>query len=530
MVIELSVEGKATQAGERYELSAYSVTEESTPTVGGDSSGGTGQISFSAVDNGLVRLFNRDIQISDQSNGKVRGTVNSISANNGIANIVADSSLGRLNANRTIAPYVGTLGGALEYYVGLAGVPAGDLLVDSTLASRPVVVPGWNGTIWDFLKQLCVAEQFEISEVSNYIVIRGLRQRELYRETDSEVSWSVANTQQARKIEVYNYNTRYGIDSLIYPLGGWSDEVQPLQVDAGKVAEYDFEVNGSLISVQQPVAVDSVPPSYDTSSVYTITGNDNRPITAAQWRAQGGKVTVEINDDLKSIHITIVGAREEKYGPYRLAMTAGDGSLYSSLRIVGTGVLWNKELITLRTGASDEDTAVEVGVTIDNPCITDYAKAYTVGMSAADRYAGAQQNLSVSSSVVNRPNETGIVYSPTFAEFNAVYGAMTFAEFNTAYGALTFEEFNELLYAMTDDRFENQAFGNVVGSRVLENNAYYRSRSATITPGGISYSAERDTTFNDFNSVWAGRTFADFNAVWAGERFSDFTVQPLKKE
>jgi len=117
--------------------------------------------------------------------------------------------------------------------------------------------------------------------------------------------------------------------------------------------------------------------------------------------------------------------------------------------------------------------------------------------------------------------------------FNSLYSGDTFADFDTEWAGKTFQDFNDYFYAQVADDFVNQAFGNAAGARVKNGYAYYRVRSATINPQVISYTAERDTIFSDFNDVWAGKTFADFNTEWldpfgAPRKFEDFNIQPMR--
>ena len=521
----------------RIEGVTYSASEESTPIDGGDTTGGTGQINVTIIEDerrdGTELALNNDIEIEDGSNGRFKGTINTVALSAGVATLTGDSLTGKLIADKQVQPFVGTLENAIYYYMGLAGITGTDIFVDPSFASRNVVFPGWFGSLWDFLKQLCWAQQIEISEVSSIIVVRPLRTREVMTETDSQITKNINNGQLAKSIEIYNYNSTYQINGLIYPSGGWNTDVEPYQVNADDTIEINVEVDASIISILQPIAVNSVPKDWTTYSVYSVSGADGLPIPAAQWLDGGGSVTVAINEDRRSLTITIKGARETRYAPYRIAMSSGDGTYYSSLRLTGSAVMWKKELLTLPTGIPAEQTAVDVGITIDSPFVDSIEKAYDVGMRAAGRYAAPVQQLNVTANVINRRGEVGNINLPSFAVFNADYAGQTFANFNTTWSGKTFGDFNDYYFAQVADDFDNQAFGNAAGARVLNGYMYYRVRSATITPQVISYTAERDTTFGDFNTVWAGKTFGDFSTEWVHpsggyRKFEDFTIQPLR--
>lgn len=535
MAIDLKVNGATLVPvdGEtpwRYDLASYSVTEESTPINGSDSSGGTGTMTFGAPADyrtpSTELLINSDVEILDGSNGRTRGRVNSVSIDGGMAGFNADGLLNRLVADKQVEPFIGTLGPAIEYYMSLAEIDSSSVFVDPSLYSRSVEFSGWYGNLWDFIKQMCIAQRIEITQVSSNVIVRPLRSRTLEINNDASKTFNLNNGQLARSIEIYNYNAEYKTNGLIYPTGGWNPDVSVYSVDADETKDIVIEVDASIISVDQPAVVDFVGPDYiGPDSVYTVSGNDNLPITAAQWTAQGGYILVKINDDRKSLTVTVHGARETQYAPYSIAVSSGGGTFYSTLRLCGEAIIWDKELITIPTGVPDDLTAIEVGATIDSPFIDDYDKAYTVGMSAAAMYTAPAQTINVSASVVNRLGDVGSVNLPHFSEFDSDYSGKTFSQFDTTWTGDTFADFTAFYFAEVADNFENQAFGNVSGARVLYSYAYYRVRQATVGPEGISYTAERDTTFDDFNDVWAGKTFADYDTTYT---FGQHAIQPLR--
>ena len=400
----------------------------------------------------------------------------------------------------------------------------------SVQGPKQVSYVGFTGDVWDWLKQICVAQQIEISLVSSNIVVRPIRGREAEVHKNSSVSWSVANGDIARAVRVWQYNSYRQVNGLVYPAGGWNSDVAVYQVDANEVLTVNIPVNVSIESLQQPSVVSYVDRAYTgPSSVYAVAGNDGLPVPPAQWTAQGGSLTVAIGEDTRSIDVTITGASDPvgTYAPYRIAMSAGPSNYYSSLRLIGTGVFFSKQSYDFTTGVPNDKTATEIGVEIDSPAINTIQEAYTIGIGAAQRWAGADQGISVSATVINRKGDKGTYNYPTFAQFDTDYAGKTFAQFDTTWTGKTFADFNNAYYASVADTFENQAFGNVAGARVKHRQAYYRIRNATTTEAGIQYSAERDTTFADFDAVWTGKTFADFDTRFTGKTFADFGVIPL---
>lgn len=535
MAVNLKVTGNGHFQGASTNLTDYNATEDATPIEGSDSSGGVGQITFGVIEDptseGTILLLNDTVELEDGSNGRTQGVVNGVSSTDGVASVSADARLVAFMATRTTQPYNGTLGGAFTYYLGLVGITTG-FSIDSTITSRTVTFPGFTGNMWDYMKQMCIAQQVEIALVSSNIVLRPLRARTVEVRKNASESWAVQNSDLAQSVEVYYYNNKYLTNGLTYPQGGWNPDVSVYQVDANATLEFDIPTNVSLTSVQQPVVQDNVTRAYNASSVYAVAGNDGLPITAAQWSATGGSILVNINDDTSTLHVVIKGAADPtgKYAPYRIAVSSGPSDYYSSLRIVGTGVFTDKQLMTIPTGVPLSKTATVVGATVDNPFISTPAEAATVGLKTAQKWAMAAQTISATATVLNRKGDKGTANYPTFAGYFApLYAGKTFAQFDTLNAGKTFGDWDAIALASVQDTFENQAFGNIAGARVKFRDAMYRIRTATVNASTIDYTAESDTMFSDFDARWTGKTFADFNTRFAGKTFQDFDVIPLYK-
>lgn len=529
-MIELLVEGRASdEEGVRYHLAGYSSSEASTPLYGGDSSGGTGELSFSAVADGveIERMYGREIEITDGSKGRVRGKVTSLTIRNGIADVVASATLSALNAERSVAPFVGTLSGALTYYMGLADIPPSRLNIDPSIMLMPVAFPGFVGSLWDSIKQMTTVLQIEIAEVAGVVTVRPVRSRLVSRASDSEVAWGTTNIQLARSVEVWNNNTRFVTDALLYPAHLDPQQSSP-RIMPNETVTLVEPINGSATTVIQPVAVDYISSDHATSSVYVVMDNEGQVYPASEWRNRGGSVTVSIEPGGSSLRIVITGCGDTQRGPFALAMPYSDGEDFPSLRIVGNGVMWDRQLLSFRTGVDDSDTAAEVGVTLDIPYVSNAAQAYQVAMGAAARACGPLPSISITTPIANRDDDNDAPRIATFGDFNTEFAGLTFAQFNAQWTGKTFDDLNDHMAELVQDRFENQAFGNVVGARVFERNSAFRVREATIEPERIAYTGEADTTFADFNSRWEGKTFADFNSHWANSVFSDLSLQPLK--
>jgi hypothetical protein len=532
MAIELTITGNGKFGGHSTSLINYSADEDSTPTDPNDSSGGYGQLTFEAVEDedsdGSPLLINDGVTLSDGSNGRTGGVVTAVEANDGIVTVTSSSRIGILRARAQAQPYSGTLAGAFAYYLSLAGVVSG-YTVDATIASRPVAFPGWNDEVFVAVKRLCAAQEVEMSLVSNNIVLRPLRTRIAQNVHDTARGWSITNNDLAQNIEIYYYLNQQRTNYLAYPpdISIESPSIGP--VGDGETVILTADLSSSLSAVNQPIPVTDVDPWYTgPDSVYTVIGKDNQPVDPIWWQTHGGSITAVIGEDTRTLTITVVGATDTEglTAPYRIAQMDGEDTI-NTLKVTGTGVFFNKQLITIPTGAEVARTAQVVGATVDNEFITTLAEAYTAGLRTAQSYGSPDQQIRISATVVNRTGEHGSVKYPTFNDFNTINAGKTFNTFNTATGSTTFDQFADAYYLLVADNFENQAFGNAAGARVKFRDAWYRARKATITPEQIDYTAERDTMFSDLNTVWSGKTFADFNTRWAGKSFEDMAVIPL---
>lgn len=506
MAVEIAVTGNGHFAGARSNLANYSVTEDATPIDANDSSGGVGQINFTAIEDaaadGTILLLNDVVTLTDASNGVTSGIVNNLQVNDSSAAISADSRLGLMVAQITAAPYTGTLGGAFTYYLSLCGIVSG-FVIDSTITARSVTYQGFTGNLWDFMRQMCAAQQVEISLVSNNIVLRPLRTRTLMADTDNSQAYTVSNGQLAQSVIVNYYNSVRQVSTMVYPAGGWTSDVQVYQVDSGQTIEFDLDVPVSLESISQPAYVASVAKNFTgPGSVYTAAGNDGLPITPAFWKTYGGNLVASINPDNKSIHIVLTGPVFPQYAPYRIAMSSGPSDYYSALRINGTGVFFTQKSITALTGAPASKAPQVIGTTIDNIFINSVAEAWNVALRTAGGFASPIHTIDITANVVNRKGDKGSIVYPTFTNFDTTYAGKTFAQFDTLMGSNTFDQFNAIQFAAVQDNFANQAFGNIAGARRQYREAFYRVRTGTTTEQNITYTAEMDTIFSDFDNVW----------------------------
>lgn len=545
---------RITIGGYPFEASDYTVEEASTPLAGSDTSGGVGSISLTLVYPSVPLIGTRDtgwqkileygpsyfdgaaVELADSRKGYTLGRVDTTSTNNdATVTFTCSTRLGSLNAyNIQAQPFVGTLAQAFEYYCSLGNITT-NVFVDPSIATQPVVFPGWNGELWFYLKQAAAAVSAEVSLVSGIVLLRPIRQRVAAPGRDTARSNDLGGTQLAQAIEVYKYDNRAISNELVYPPGGWSNDVEIITVNAGETIEQVIELSASVSSITQPLMQSFVAEDYTASSVYTIVGDDGLDVDPAMWAAQGGKLSVEINPDTTSLTVRLTGATDipttdgmAMSTTFSVALASDtSGSRYSTLRITGSGVAFDKTKLRVRTGITPQQTGTEVGVTIDNPFISSIDDAYKVGTKAARQYAGVVFRQSGTVLSVNRLGDTGDATYPTYAQVQAALKTVlgptaTYAQVKTYYrttlGLTTYQDVKDYWFSQVQDDFDNQVFGNIAGARVWNpiRRRWFRIRTGTPSPGLISYTADDDLTHADIQGLWAGKTYDQVKALFPG--------------
>ena len=510
-----------------YEASQFSVTEDATPLSAGDSFGSVGSFTMTVLAPGVSdrapsvpdgKLFNarnpatrwiqKDVKLVDDQKGFTLGRIVQVSKRAGdLFDLTCESRLGVLNVfNVQSEPQSGTLDTIFKYYCSLAGVVDG-VYVDPAIANRSITVPGFNGELWYNLKALAAALDVDISLVSGVILVRPIRARIAARNRQTESSISVGGS-LAQQVEVFYYNNEAITNKLVYPPGGWTEEVPVININAGETIEETLELSSSVTSIQQPTMVSSVAPGYESSSVFTISGDDGNAVPASLWSGLGGSLRLEIGEDYQTLKLIVSAPSGIKnrdgslIQTYSIAMTADQTGRYSSLRVIGSGVRFRKESILAGTGVDSSRTSTEIGLSIDNKFISTRDEAYRAGLRAARQFTGRSITLSGSVISVNRGGDSGVLDFIPYSSVQTAFNALTYQE---SKDMLVGQSYNQFMQGMKDsvqNSFANQVFGNVNGARYWDDSTrrWYRVRSANISPTTVSIEAEDDLTHSDFES------------------------------
>lgn len=486
----------ATIGAERVEITQYAVDVASTPIDVADSSGSVGSFTLGIPHRPLLDALayrRQKVTLTDSRRGSVTGYVDDISLDRetGLTTLRGPLTLRDMNIYNVAAkPFSGTLQGALTYYASLAGRTLEFEGVAPELLAERVNFIGWRGELWYHLKMLAAAYGIEFAlqddPAKTAPRVRPIRTRSAGYFSATAHTPSISRDPVAQAVEVNHYATRAVVNEIVYPVNGWSDDLDILSVNAGETSEVTLDLETSLSSVEQPVYAASVPMNYSGRSIYTAVGNDGLPVTPAAWAGGGGEMRLTINDDFTSITVRMTGpkglpdADGGELKSFQIAMSSGEsGNRYSALRVRGSGVHFITKTHTFRTGVPQSRTENAVGETIDNPFLTDLNRVNSAGTRSATRFSGS--SLSLEGAAVH--------LSPEWEPADL-------------------------------DRFPE-----IAGTRVWnkETRGWFRIRSASVSRDSARYSAEDDTTLGEVDAAFDGMTLDQREAIYAGltlaERF-----------
>lgn len=534
---EITILGSGKFSGSSANVVDYRVNESAPALDLNDLRGGVGSIEFTVVEDpsrdGTIMLRGQAFRMEEPYAGAINGVIDSTSViDQAGATVTGSNHLLPLVAERRVAAYSGTLGGALLYYMSLCGVGTG-VQIGPNLASIPVNLPSWTGDVWQGIKRLANIHHFEVAAVGSSIIIRRPRQRMVDVGHYTSIRNNVGGGNAAREVRVHNYNTKWEDSKQVHPDPATSIVDRTIiSVGAGEVSTVNYPVNMWIDSLQ-PITQTLFLPWDNTSStsVYAVVDKDGVAVSTNDWSNGGGEVTLAIGADGRSVDVTVRGMSTNARAPYRIASSSADLEYqYAALYIAADGVSFRDEVISSYTGANEADLPVNSIVEIDDTMVGTMGQAVTVLANAVMNLSGETQALEVQATQVNRRGETGEIEYPTFGEFDATMPTQTFGDFDAVWSTQSFEDFDEYQASLVAASFESQAFGGIAGARARYRDNMYRILDATASPGTYSWTASSDVTFADFedaHGAWEP-TFGEFDDFWGDDiTFSEFARQPL---
>jgi len=196
----------------------------------------------------------------------------------------------------------------------------------------------------------------------------------------------------------------------------------------------------------------------------------------------------------------MVGTSGEAISTFSLALGSDfTGNRYSTLRVVGSGVSFDKQSVNIRTCIDPRLTGTEIGVTIDNPFLSTWDDAYSAGAKAAKIYAGERMILSGAMTSINQLGDTGSATYPRYSYDQSQHQGRTYAQVRTVNAGKTYRTVEQDYFDIVRNDFENQVFGNTGGVRIWDRKTHrwYRTRSGTTDTEEISFQAEDDLVHSD---------------------------------
>lgn len=376
--------------------------------------------------------------------------------------------------------YDATQGGYFRYLCSLCGVY--NVQVDPEFDRKPVAYPGFTGNVWNYIKQFTVATRSEVALVNDTVVLRKPRTFTLPSEVLTTPTIAVSTSDTAQFVEVYNYNSRWTNNEVIYK----ADTVYT--VDLYGVFSTEIKVDHFLGSVSSPLAVtySNFADNYTVGQgQYTVIDSQGKEVDPSWWNSSGAKVQTSLLDP-NTVQLVIIGPKASTsayLGPYRIGRTTTEDT--AALMLTGSGVIIDKQPVRVRTAASARLAKTEVGSTIDNLYLSNSTLAYAAALDAACLSAGPTVTVSAS-----------IAYNPTSA---------------------------------------GQEFGTLAGGRFIYNNNIFRITDVRYTASQIQLSGVADMafydiidllayTFADFNLANFGVTFAVFNTAQSGKTFAQYNA------
>lgn len=314
-------------------------------------------------------------------------------------------------------------------------------------------------------------------------------------------------------------------------------DLEVFSVEAGETKEYVLEVPVHVKSItMQPKCIMAGSTSSDNPNIYSpsvvqgstgmvfgesyyaVVGKDNKPITPAQWNAEGGSVYVEVGDEPNQIKVTVTGMLNTRLSPYRIAESDGQND-YSFIRICGEGYPYVEKTLTFYTGYPRKTDPLK----ISSPYIDTLDKAYAACMYAAQSALGTKTSLEWSGMTPLNEAYTDVVYD---FEREPVTAADVTAFTDAPLPKMATEKWPEgtTMKKIMDDLLKftankpvtdkAQVFGRMAGTCALFDRYMWQINSVEYSESGASITAE------PYTSVW------DLAYLFGMPRVSDLPTPP----
>jgi len=253
----------------------WSISESATSVNITEQTGGTGSASFGAVKTPTSKfVIDNLITLDTDGLGALEGIIGDTSITGDSVSVTVAPTLSLLNAERS-APPTGeqALSAIFASYVALV---TNQIVVDYQATSDPLrIYPGWSGSVWNFLQQLCAFNGVEMTASGDSLVVRdvGSVEYELGAKVVPTFAASVAST--GRSIDVVVQNT-----ALVASLPGskYNYSENP-SVETNATGWSYFLTSGTVATVGRS----TISPLYGTASYRCAITSTVAPSYVATW-------------------------------------------------------------------------------------------------------------------------------------------------------------------------------------------------------------------------------------------------------
>lgn len=292
-------------------------------------------------------------------------------------------------------------------------------------------------------------------------------------------------------------------------------DLEVMSVEAGETKEFILEVPIHVKSIySQPVCI--MPNDYPSAFMsvffasrpgefakgyYSVVGKDNKPITPAQWNAEGGSLYVELGDEPNQLKVTVTGMLNTRLGPYRIAESDGQND-YSLFRVCGEGYPYVEKTLTFYTGYPRKTEPLK----ISSPYIDTVDKAYAACVYAAQSALGTKTSLEWSGMTPLNEAYTDVVYDfehepVTAGDVTAFTGAPLPEKATEKWPkGTTMKKIMDDLLQFTANKpvtDKPQVFGRIAGTCVVFDRYTWHINTVEYDESGVDITAEPYTTVWD---------------------------------
>lgn len=365
------------------------------------------------------------------------------------------------------------LSDAIETYMRACDPTLNGYTYDYQAATDPdVVFPGWSGDVWARLKELCTAYNIELALVDDVIVVRDVGAVSLPIESHTPVRLQPTSSPSGRHVQIVAQQPSAG-GGLMWDA---ATEAQTFSIDAGKRVTVTLATDNHPVRLGVPTPTDTLPIHPGQYYVVDSTGTH---VPVEMWTSEGGEIRAAVGDSPGTIEVEFIGPTSTITGftgPFSFATGKGPTAT-GAFSIVGNGVVTDRTIVKIPTGANPAATTTEVAATIDSPFIDTKTRAYDRGAWTAAEAAGPNVEISFAVPISDLPG-----------------------------------------------------YGLTAGAVVTHEGSMYRVREVSWGNLVAAIVASRRVTAGDVVTAWAGQTAGDYDTFWDGYTAGDQRIQPILTE